>query len=176
MRDFRAALEAVHASYDEAARHDLEGRFDILLGCRLALPPSETRQSGHSLMARLKLFCREIWPPRRPWEVLKVYAQLPGLASRFVSEFRPDSRVLVFGHTHRAKVWRKDGRLLINTGAFVTFAGPAMVEILDGVLTAWHLTEKDGRWRKHRVMAVEAPGGPAGATCQEAPRHPPPAG
>ena len=174
MREFRPALEAVHAEYGDAARRDLAVRFDILQRCRLALPPSETRQQGHSLLARARLFCRELWPPRRPWEVLKVYGQLPGLASDFVREFRPRSRVVVFGHTHRAKAWRRGGRLLVNTGAFVTFAAPAMVEIVDGVLTAWHLTEKDGCWQKHRVMAEEPLRDRMPVPCQENPRSPEP--
>jgi hypothetical protein len=146
-------LEAIHAEYDGAARRDLAVRFEILRRCRLALPPSETRQQGHSLAARTGLFFREIWPLRRPWEVLKVYAQLPALALEFVREFRPRSRVLLFGHTHRAKVWRRGGCLLVNTGAFVTFAQPAMVEIDHGMLSACHLTEKAGVWQKQRVMA-----------------------
>ena len=153
MREFQPALEAIHAEYDASARLDLLTRFEILHRCRLALPPSETRQSSQSAAARAALFCRELWPPRRPWEVLKVYAQLPRLALQFVREFRPLARVLVFGHTHRAHVWRRDGRLLINTGAFVTFADPAMVEISNGLLTAWRLLERGGGWHKHQRMA-----------------------
>ena len=155
MREYRPVLEAIHAEYDDAARRDLAVRFEILQRCRLALPPSETRQRSHSAAARAALFCREIWPPRRPWEVLKVYAQLPAWATEFVREFRPQSRVLVFGHTHRAKVWRRGGRLLINTGAFVTFAGPAMVEIECGVLTVWRLAEHHGFWKKQRLLTTE---------------------
>ena len=154
IRQYGPVMEAIHAEYDGVARRDLAVRFEILRRCRLALPPSETRQRGHSLAARTGLFFREIWPPRRPWEVLKVYAQLPALAMEFVREFRPRSRVLLFGHTHRAKVWRRGGCLLVNTGAFVTFAQPAMVEIDQGILTAWLLAEKADVWQKQRVMTT----------------------
>ncbi len=156
MREYRPVLEAIHAEYDGAARRDLGVRFEILRRCRLALPPSETRQRGHSAAARAALFCREMWPPRRPLEVLKVYAQLPGLAADFANTFRPESRVLLFGHTHRAKVWRRGGRLLINTGAFVTFATPLMVEIQNGLLTAWTLAEQRGFWQKQTVAVRQA--------------------
>ena len=155
MREYRLVLEAIHGEYDAQARRSLAVRFEILQRCRLALPPSETRQEGRSMAARAALFCREMWPPRRPWEVMRVYGQLPRLASDFVREFRPRSRVLVFGHTHRAHVWRRDGRLLINTGAFVTFARPAMVEINDGLLSAWSLVDKAGFWQQQRRFACE---------------------
>ncbi len=152
MPEFRGDLEAIHAEYEVEAHRDLMVRFEILRRCRLALPPSETRQEGHSALARAALFCRELWPPRRPWEVLKVYAQLPRLAAEFAREFRPQSRVLVFGHTHRARVWQREGRLLVNTGAFMTFATPAMVEILAGRLRVWHLAERTGLWRRDQMM------------------------
>lgn len=154
IREMRPVLEAIHAEYPDPAGLDLAKRFEILRRCREALPPSETRQSGHSFRERASLFFREIWPPRRPWEVLKVYAQLPGMASEFAETFRPACQVLVFGHTHRARVWHRGGRLLVNTGAFVTFADPLMVEIDDGILTAWRLEERGGWWQKTRAAAT----------------------
>lgn len=154
IREMRPVLEAIHAEYPKPARLDLVTRFEILRRCRLALPPSETRQSGHSPAERAALFFREMWPPRRPWEVLKVYAQLPGLASEFARTYRPANQVLIFGHTHRARVWTRGGRLLVNTGAFVTFAEPLMVEIDGGILTVWRLEERGGLWQKTRVAAM----------------------
>lgn len=150
----RPLLEAVHARYSAADRHDLEKRFEILQQCRLALPPSETRQSGSTLAGRAGLFFREIWPPTRPLEVLKVYARLPGLASAFAREFRPQCQVLLFGHTHRAKIWHRSGRLLVNTGAFVTFARPAMVEIENRRLSVWRLEHSSGVWRKSACLTT----------------------
>lgn len=155
MKEYRPVLEAIHDEYSAADRQDLATRLEILQRCRLALPPSHTRQRGQSLTDRAGLFFREIWPPKRPWEVLKVYAQLPSLASEFAATFRPRSRVLLFGHTHRAKVWRRSQRLLINTGAFVTFAKPLMVEIKDRLLTAHPLTEKNNLWQKEPPIASQ---------------------
>jgi predicted phosphodiesterase len=155
IREYRPILEAIHAEYPPTERLDLTTRYEILRRCRLALPPSETRQRGHSLADRAALFCRQMWPPRRPLEVLKVYAQLPGLASEFVSAFRPQSRVLLFGHTHRAKVWRRSQRLLINTGAFVTFATPLLVEIQNRILTVHPLAESGGLWQKKAPIATQ---------------------
>ena len=155
MREMRPALEAIHAEYPDAARMDLATQFEILRRCRLALPPSGTRHQGHSLQNRVALFLREMWPPRRPWEVLKVYTRLPGMASNFIKSFRPASRVLLFGHTHSAGVWRRGGRLLVNTGAFGIFAKPLMVEIHHRTLNVLRLEERGGFWQTQSVAATQ---------------------
>lgn len=144
---FRADLDRIHAEYDAEARKRLDVRIEIVRRCRDALPPSYARQRSRSLRDRAKFLLREIWPPRRPWEVLKVWARLASTASDFVREFRPQAQVLVFGHTHRSQVWRRGGRLLINTGAFVTFARSQMVEISGKTLTVHPLHLSDDRWR-----------------------------
>ena len=84
--------------------------------------------------------------------MLKAWAQLPGLASDFVREFRPRADVLIFGHTHRAKFWKRGGRLLINTGAFVTFARPLAIEISGGALTVRSIENDRGKWRQGAVV------------------------
>lgn len=152
MPQLRPVLEKIHAASATGGVVDLEEKFEILRRCRLALPPSMTRQRDQSFRARANLFFREIWPPRRPWEVLKVYAQLPGLAGAFVEQYRPRCQVLVFGHTHRAKIWRRGGRLLVNTGAFVTFAAPLMVEIEEGMVKVLSLTGDSEGWRIREVI------------------------
>jgi predicted phosphodiesterase len=62
---------------------------------------------------------------RRPWEVPRVLAywrQEPGLALRFIERHTPRTKFLILGHSHRAGVWQRGGRTIINTGAF-TFPG-----------------------------------------------------
>lgn len=147
IHEFRPALEKIHADYSAEDCRRLEVRIEIVRRCREALPTAFTRQKGKSLKARSALFFREIWPLRRPWEVLKVWARLPGIASDFMDEFRPQAEVLIFGHTHRPRVWRRRGRLLVNTGAFVTFASPLMVEFTPQGLTVHRVELKDGQWR-----------------------------
>lgn len=154
MPQYRSRLEAIHAEFPPAHQLDVRQRFDLLQRCRMALPPTDSGRSSRGSRNRPSLFFREMWPPRRPWEVLKVYARLPGLASGFVRTYRPQSQVLVFGHTHRARIWRRGGRLLVNTGAFVTFAQPLMVEIKDHVLRAWRLAEVRGEWQKQELAVT----------------------
>ena len=127
LRQCRAEIEALLAAAGDFAALPLGARFNLTRAVCLAMPPSETRQKSRSLRDVAGLFLREMWPPRRPWEVLKVWAQLPGLADAFMDRHRPEARAMVFGHTHRAAVWRRNGRWLVNTGGFVTFSRPVIV-------------------------------------------------
>ncbi|RYD38280.1 MAG: hypothetical protein EOP86_01325 [Verrucomicrobiaceae bacterium] len=147
VHEFRPALEKIHAEYSAEDRRRLEVRIEIVRRCREALPAASSKQKGKSLKALSALFFQEMWPPRRPWEVLKVWTRLPGIASDFMDEFRPQAEVLIFGHTHRPRVWRRRGRLLVNTGAFVTFASPLMVEFTPRGPTVHRVELKDGLWR-----------------------------
>ena len=49
----------------------------------------------------------------------------------------------------------KDTERTNFTGAFVTFAVPEMVDIPDGVLTAWRVAEQGGCWQKQRLPETE---------------------
>ncbi len=91
---------------------------------------TEVRQSGQGMVAKLKRALHELWPPSRPWNVAKVWAQLPEIATRFIEQYQPQAGLVLFGHTHRAAWWRRNGRLLVNTGGFVSFANPLAVDFL----------------------------------------------
>lgn len=74
------------------------------------------------------------------FQVLRVvwyWQTLPHAASRFANRHAPDSRFFVFGHIHRAGIWRMGGRVVINTGAFGFPFKPRAVVIEDGALTVW---------------------------------------
>ena len=102
LRACRSELERIHDEYSVEQRREMETRFAIARRCSIAMPPGETRQRDRTLLARAGLFLREIWPPTRPWEVLKVWVQLPSL---FLREFRPAARVMLFGaHSPRRRV------------------------------------------------------------------------
>ena len=151
----RHDLERIYQDYSAVQLKEMTIRFEIARRCSLAMPPSETRQRSRSLPARVALFLREIWPPTRPWEVLKVWARLPHLANAFAQEFRPESKVVLFGHTHRAATWRRGGRLLVNTGGFVTFARPLIAELNGGRFSVHRVEERNGERRQGALLASE---------------------
>ena len=159
LSECRRDLERIHNEYSAEQRRDMETRFTIARRCSLAMPPTETRQRNRSLMARAGLLLRETWPPSRPWEVLKVWAQLPSLAAGFLREFRPDARVMLFGHTHRAARWRRNGRLLVNTGGFITFARPLIAQLDKGVFSVFRIDTRNGEHHRGKSVVSESLGG-----------------
>ncbi len=159
LRYCRGELEQIHAEYTPAELAEMETRFTIARRCCLAMPPSETRQKDRSLAATAALLLREIWPPTRPLEVLKVWARLPSLAGGFLREFRPEARVMLFGHTHRAAVWRRNGRLLVNSGGFVTFARPLISELDNGRFSVFRINQGNGELRRGKAVVSETVSG-----------------
>ncbi len=136
LRHCRPAMQAIADEYSAADLEQLECQFERTRRWSEAMIATEVRQHGTGPFAKLAMAWRELWPPSRPWNVAKVWATLPGIASRFARKFRPQCQVMLFGHTHRAAWWRRDGRLLVNTGGFVSFASPLAVDFPD----AHHLT------------------------------------
>jgi len=87
-------------------------------------------------------------PPRRALEILRVWAFLADEAGRFAARYFPDAEVLVIGHFHRAGVWRRDGRIVINTGAFVAPHHARWVEWREGMLSSGRIVEERGGFRR----------------------------
>jgi predicted phosphodiesterase len=66
--------------------------------------------------------------------VLWYWHTLPRRAARFAARYAPDARFFVFGHIHRAGVWRRGGQVIINTGSYDFPSRPHAVVIADGNL------------------------------------------
>ncbi|MEM1210158.1 MAG: metallophosphoesterase [Planctomycetota bacterium] len=91
---------------------------------------------------------------RQPHNLARVayyWATVPGLASEFAHRFAPDTRVLLFGHSHFPGVWRRDGRVLINTGSFTFPHLPHAVLSHDEQRFTYHRLKRDRRTRQYRL-------------------------
>lgn len=100
------------------------------------------RRSG--LFPRLASILRLAWPPARPLKILHTWATIPRQAHAFLGKYRPESQVLLFGHTHLAGRWRRDERSVINTGGFVSFSPARCVELEEGRITLRRVEEREG--------------------------------
>lgn len=69
--------------------------------------------------------------------VLWYWHTLPRRAARFAERFAPDARFFIFGHIHRAGVWRTRRHILINTGSYDFPARPHAV-VIDRDTLAFH--------------------------------------
>ncbi len=120
-------LERMLASRGPLEQLPLEDRLRLTRDLTLRIPAAETRQGGHGLGGMAVHALREMWPPRRPWHILRTWMSLPGLAGDFAARYRPGCDFMIFGHTHRSGCWQRGGRWLINTGGFVSFSRPLQV-------------------------------------------------
>jgi UDP-2,3-diacylglucosamine pyrophosphatase LpxH len=109
-----------HASFAEW--HDLDGLAD---------------EAAHSTTLGMLI---------RPWavaQVLRYWMVFPRLAAAFLAEHAPESEYIVVGHTHRAGIWRIDGRTVINTGSF-GFPGKPRAVVLEGARLTVHDVMREG--------------------------------
>lgn len=132
VRELWAAHEA--AGEDPAVRLKLAREIAVTL--RAAWYPR-----GRGFFARL---IDAVRPPRRAWEILRVWGCQAGEATRFAERYFPQAEVVVIGHFHHPGVWRRCGRTVINTGAFVRPHGARWVEWHDGELRYGKVAERDG--------------------------------
>jgi predicted phosphodiesterase len=96
-----------------------------------------------------------IWPPRRPLNILRVWATMFAEAERFVERYRPASEVVVFGHFHRPGIRERGGRIYCNTGAFMRGARPWLIDLRGGWLEIRTIeTGLDGEFVPGVIMAA----------------------
>ena len=93
-------------------------------------------------------------PPRRAFEILRVWFQQAQSASEFAGRYFPKSEVVIIGHFHSQGVWVKSGRLVINTGAYVSPHRSLWVSYEDGLLKVGRVKERDGAFGREDALEV----------------------
>ena len=94
------------------------------------LDPSTQREGGLRLRDMLT----------HPWhaaKVLQYWRSAPGLASAFAERYCPQAQALIVGHSHRQGIWRRKGRVVINTGCY-SFPGRPRAVVVEGESLAVH--------------------------------------
>lgn len=91
-------------------------------------------------------------PPRRAYEMLRVWATQPAAAAAFAERYFPAAEVVIIGHFHRAGIWRRRGRLVINTGSYMN-PGPALwVDYHAGWLSCGRVNESGPQYERGEVL------------------------
>jgi exonuclease SbcD len=80
-------------------------------------------------------------PPKRALRMIESWHGRAAAATRFCESYFPQAEVLVFGHFHRQGCWRKNGRLIIDTGSFMSPGRAHWVEWNDGWLVRGEVEE-----------------------------------
>lgn len=79
---------------------------------------------------------------RKVAKVLWFWHRLPKIAARFAQRYAPEARFFIFGHIHRAGVWRFGNQTIINTGAYHCPRNPHAV-VLDDQTLSVHRVQYD---------------------------------
>jgi len=137
----RDRFRSVRSSQDATRRETLEGLFEA---CRLAARAEfETELGMRPPTTPTKLLTR----PRRLAAILKFWSVHATRMDRFVRRYRPEARISIVGHSHRAGIVRRGRRTIINTGCFGT-PGPALTaRLMDDRLTVHRVRRRRGEWR-----------------------------
>ena len=153
------------AEGDPAARIALAREIAIVL--RAAEYPKGKRLWQRALDA--------VRPPRRAFEMLRVWATQADAAADFAEKYFPKAQIVVKGHFHRSGIWWKRGKLIVNLGAFMNPCGAWWAEF-DGshfrcgrveegvdtrmgeVLGAWRLTGAAGHAQSFSGTTRPSPG------------------
>ncbi len=114
---------------------------------------------GRSLVRRV---VDAVNPPRRAWEILSVWLRHPAATADFARRYFPDAGIIVAGHFHWPGAWRRGGRVVVNTGAFVDPHPAWWAEWSDGRLRCgrvldgppWRIGTVKGEWTVSRAGAV----------------------
>lgn len=135
-------------------------------------PPERARLETRLRLTKAAMWAiRDLAPrlqpqPLTPWKrwrvinaclhahrILRAWRAMPDAAATMLAEFRPQARVLIFGHVHRPGAWWRDGRLLINTGSATWPLGGRVVDLTDDKLVLRDLVTTPAAVRPGRVRA-----------------------
>ena len=109
--------EQVRALWEQhqAANGDPASRIALAREMAIVLRAAEYPQGTHLFQRALDA----VRPPRRAFEMLRVWTTQAEAAANFAERYFPKAEIVVKGHFHRAGIWRKRGRLIVNLGAFM---------------------------------------------------------
>lgn len=147
-RLFREQLAALAP----ARREDLGER---LVACKRACAQLRLPHDPHprGFRQRVLLTARIFWPPQCTLAMIRAWRELPDRAAAFAREFRPGSRFVLVGHTHRPGVWVRPGSIVINTGSFRPPFGCYAVDVSAEWIVVRRVRHREGRFALGRVVA-----------------------
>lgn len=141
--ELRRRIRAARAA-DPAARFDhLATRLRIFRQVHRGLP-REWDLQRRDPVTRLRRLVGDLGSPLRLREIFRAWRQAPELAAQAARSQRQTAQVIVFGHVHRPSIAHREGRVLINTGAFTGPFGAFCVELAEDAVRV-----RPVEWRRH---------------------------
>lgn len=110
-----------------------------------------TIPSGH--WGQFKTFMKQTWPPKRLAHTVHGWRNTHHQAINLVRVYRPETRCVIVGHTHRPGIWNRHGYYVINTGSFLPVLGRLAVDFEDGIVTVHKVVFRERKFRLGRRVA-----------------------
>ncbi len=133
-----------------AAETDARERIAVAREIARTLVPREYPQ-GRALWQRA---WEAAFPPGRALRMLEVWHGQADAGAAFCERYFPRAEVLVTGHFHWPGAWRRRGRLVINTGAWMNPCHPWCVDWHDGLLWRRKIDERGSECRLGEIAGV----------------------
>jgi predicted phosphodiesterase len=146
----RRAARLQHPEFDDRRLADRTALHR--LAC-LGLPSEHDLENRHPVH-RLRRLLAALFPPTQFLAMLRVWRTLPDLVADHAPVWFPGAQVVVTGHVHRPRVWRRGALTIINTGAFAGPLGAYAVDLEGATVTVRRVRQRAGRWHPGRVVAV----------------------
>ena len=125
-REVLANPKRVEALWKEHPRAETDAAERIRLARAIATELRSVEPAGG------RSFLMRAWdaavPPGRALRRIDAGLRQGAEGARFCERYFPDAEFLVIGHFHRAGCWRRNGRVIINTGAFMSPGGAFVVD------------------------------------------------
>ncbi|MFM7181637.1 MAG: hypothetical protein ACKO2G_09260 [Verrucomicrobiales bacterium] len=127
----------------------VEARAALAKAYARAFHPRPRRFTG--FLGKLETISHAAWPPTTPLAIIDIWKNGPERVAMWMEEFTPRAKVLIMGHTHRAGMWFRRGRWIINTGAFHPFTKPHFVESEPGRLRLVEVVRSQDAFQSGRI-------------------------
>ena len=135
-----------------AAQHDLDLRMGVFRRVAASIPQRH-QSERHRLKYALYYLADTVWPPLRIFRIMRAWQLEPRRATELTQRHRPAAKFVVFGHTHRPRIWRQaSGLTLVNTGSFCPPLGGYCVDVTDGRLAVRRVEMRAGEFHAGEVM------------------------
>lgn len=150
-RSAKALAQRTEHEIASAKIDDLVTRLDITqhIGHSEFLKEYVLSSLGESTARRI--LARPIEVP----QVLWYWRREPKLARAFMQRYAPNAKVLILGHSHRRALWQRDGRTIINTGAFMFPGRPQCVIHAGDTLSVHHIIKRKGVYERVAKPVVQ---------------------
>ena len=149
--ELRRRIAAAERETDPRTRDSLEWRLRIYRQIAVGLPtPHDAHSRSWRRLAERVL--TEFGSARRVWAVVQAWRQGAALAAQLTRRYRPSADVVIFGHIHRAFLGQRDGRTIINTGAFAGALRAWCVDLVDDRLHVREIQQRRGSFHAGRVL------------------------